>query len=157
MYLLDTNHCSALIFNEPNVVNRAKAVGNDNLAISIITEGELLYRVENSERVEENRAVIYEFLEDISIYDIDSGTSRIYAKLKAKIMNEFAPKERNKRRKTKITELGIGENDLWIAASAIYNNLVVVSADRDFKRIQKAWDFSLEAWYPAVSNLYTET
>ena len=50
----------------------------------------------------------------------------IYAKLKAKIMDKFAPKERNKRRKTKITDLGIGENDLWIAATAIENNLIVV-------------------------------
>ncbi|MFM6197596.1 MAG: PIN domain-containing protein, partial [Dolichospermum sp.] len=64
-----------------------------------------------------------------------------------KIMERFAPKERNKRRKTKITDLGIGENDLWIAATAIENNLIVISCDRDFQKIQQAWDFPLENWH----------
>jgi tRNA(fMet)-specific endonuclease VapC len=89
-------------------------------------------------------------------YDVDSGTSRIYAKLKAQIMNQFAPKERSKRRKTRITDLGFGENDLWIASIAIQNNLTVVSADRDFKRIREVWTFSLETWYAGISDPYTE-
>ncbi|MCC5644109.1 hypothetical protein LC607_14355 [Nostoc sp. CHAB 5824] len=48
------------------------------------------------------------------------------------MFNQFAPKEKSKRRKTKITDLGFGENDLWIAAIALQQNLTIVSADSDF-------------------------
>ena len=67
-------------------------------------------------------------------------------------MDCFAPKERKKRRKTRIYQLGISENDLWIASTGIQNNLIVVSADKDFKRIKKAWDFSLETWFNLLEN-----
>ncbi len=99
---------------------------------------------------------IEEFLEDLPVYDVDSETSRIYAKLKAQIMNKFAPKDKNKRRKTKVTDLGVGENDLWIASIAIQNNLTIVSADGDFKRIREVWNFALESWYKSVSNANVE-
>lgn len=146
MYLLDTNHCSALIFGDPRVIARANAVGEFNLAISVITEVELLYMAEHSEQIEENLIVVEEFVEDIAIYDVDEHVSRVYAKLKARLMLKFAPKDKNKRRKTRITDLGVSENDLWIAATAIENNLIMVSADRDFQRIQQIWNFPLENW-----------
>jgi tRNA(fMet)-specific endonuclease VapC len=108
--------------------------------------GELLYMAENSQQIEENLVVIHEFLEDLPVYDVDIETSHIYAKLKAQIMNQFAPKEKNKRRKTRITDLGVCENDLWIASIAIQNNLTLVSADGDFNRIRQVWNFPLENW-----------
>ena len=147
MYLLDTNHCSALIFGESAVIKQIAKVGASQIAISVITEGELLYMAENSAKTEENLEIIREFLQDMSVYNIDSATSSIYAKLKAKIMERFAPKEKSKRRKTKISDLGIGENDLWIASTAIANSLTIVSADSDFIRLREAWNFSLETWY----------
>jgi tRNA(fMet)-specific endonuclease VapC len=146
MYLLDTNHCSAIIAGNLTVINHLKKIGINNIAISVITEGELLYMGENSEQKTENLSIICEFLKDIAVYNIDSDTSAIYAQLKAQIMNHFGPKDKKKRRQTKISNLGIGENDLWIASTAISNNLTIVSRDRDFIRIKEAWDFSLENW-----------
>jgi tRNA(fMet)-specific endonuclease VapC len=61
-------------------------------------------------------------------------------------MKQFGPKEKSKRRKTKITELGFDENDLWIAAIAMQHNLTIVSADSDFQRIQQARALSVESW-----------
>lgn len=61
-------------------------------------------------------------------------------------MKQFGPKEKTKRRKTKITELGFDENDLWIAAIALQHNLTIVSADSDFQRIQQARALSVECW-----------
>jgi tRNA(fMet)-specific endonuclease VapC len=147
IYLLDTNHCSSIIFGNLSVIAKVESIGISNVAISAITEGELLYMAENSTSVVDNLAIIEEFLEDMPVYDVNSNTSRIYAKLKAKIMDCFGPKERKKRRKIRIHELGISENDLWIASIAIENYLTIVSADRDFQRIQQAWDFPLENWH----------
>ena len=92
---------------------------------------------ERSQRKKNNLALVERFLEGLYIYHIDETTATIYGQLKALLFNKFAPKERNKRRKTKMLDLGFDENDLWIAAIALQRNLIVVSADSDFSRMQK--------------------
>ncbi|MEH2168503.1 MAG: PIN domain-containing protein [Nostoc sp.] len=42
--------------------------------------------------------------------------------------------------------MGFDDNDLWIAATAIYHNITLVSADGDFTRIQQIYSFSVESW-----------
>jgi tRNA(fMet)-specific endonuclease VapC len=146
MYLLDTNHCSAIILGEPNVIHYVNEVGENNISTCIIVQGELTFMMEKSQRKETNLARLSEFLEDIRIYLMTEETATIYGQLKAALFNEFAPKEKNKRRKTKITDLGFDENDLWIAAIALQHNLTVVSADSDFQRIQQVKALTVESW-----------
>ena len=47
------------------------------------------------------------------------------------------PKEKKKRRRYTLQKAGISENDLWIAAVAIANDMTILSCDSDFKRIQE--------------------
>ena len=101
---------------------------------------------ERSQQKERNLALAHRFLEGIYTYDINGETADIYAQLKAALFNQFAPKEKSKRRKTKITDLGFDENDLWIAAVALQHNLTVVSDDSDFRRIQQGGTLTLESW-----------
>ncbi|BAZ28151.1 PilT protein domain protein [Cylindrospermum sp. NIES-4074] len=61
MYLLDTNHCSSIIFGNLTVITKVESIGISNVAISAITEGELLYMAENSTSVVDNLAIIEEF------------------------------------------------------------------------------------------------
>ena len=146
MYLLDTNHCSAIILGEPNVIKRVQEVGEDNIFTCVIVQGELTFMMEKSQRREDNLAQLAQFLEDIRIYRITEETATIYGQIKAALINQFAPKEKSKRRKAKVTDLGFDENDIWIAAIALQNNLTIVSRDSDFLRIQQVKSLSLESW-----------
>ena len=67
--------------------------------------------------------------------------------LKASIFKQFAPKEKTKRRKTEIINLGFDENDLWITAIALQHQLTIVSSDSDFSRIKQiVTTISIESW-----------
>ncbi|MBE9238866.1 type II toxin-antitoxin system VapC family toxin [Anabaena aphanizomenioides LEGE 00250] len=146
MYLLDTNHCSLIFLKNQTILDYIKEVGETNIATTIITVGELTYMAENSTYKERNLSRIDEFLADIRVYYVDEKTAKIYGQIKAGLINKFGPKQKTKRQTTKVTQLGFDENDLWITAIAIRNQLTLVSADTDFTRIKTVIDFSLENW-----------
>ena len=146
MYLLDTNHCSLILLNNPTIIHRIEEVEESNIATTIITAGELIYMAENSTYREQNLTRLNQFLEDIRVYYLDEETARIYGKIKADLIKQFGPKQKTKRKTTQTTELGFDENDLWIAAITIRHQLTLVSADPDFPRIKTVINFPLENW-----------
>jgi tRNA(fMet)-specific endonuclease VapC len=146
MYLLDTNHCSYIINNTPNVITALRSRSTSEIGISIITYGELLYMTEKSERKAQNLAAVQTFLASVDLYFIDEETAILYSQLKTAIFNQFAPKDKSKRRSTSVGDLGFDDHDLWIAATVVQHNLILVSADSDFTRIQQAQPFPLESW-----------
>ncbi len=146
MYLLDTNHCSYIINNTPNLIATVQSRSVSDIGISIITYDKLLYMTEKSERQAQNLAAVQAFLSGVDLYFIDEETAIFYSQLKAAVFNQFAPKDKSKRRSTSVGDLGFDDHDLWIAATAIQHNLILVSADSDFVRIQQAQPFSLESW-----------
>jgi tRNA(fMet)-specific endonuclease VapC len=146
MYLLDTNHCSYIIDNRPSVMAQFQAHSESHFAISVITCGELLYMTEKSTRKAENLVAVRHFLDRIGLYLIDEETAAIYSQLKTTIFNQFAPKNPAKRRKASIQNLGFDDNDLWIAATALQHDGILVSADRDFTRMQQVCPLKLECW-----------
>ncbi len=150
MYLLDTNHCSRIIEGEPIVISRLEQVGDVLLATCVIVSGELQFMVQKSKKREENLRTINEFLKNIKIYPVDNKVAEIYGNFKYSLYEHFGPKDRKQREQTKIHKLGFSENDLWIAAIAKRNDLIIVSADGDFKRMKEALDIDLESWYNTV-------
>jgi tRNA(fMet)-specific endonuclease VapC len=73
------------------------------------------------------------------ILDIDKHTIDPYSDLRAELFKNYSPRKRRGRltvkwledlvERTSAKELGIQENDIWIAAQAIQYNLVLVTED----------------------------
>ncbi|MEH2282870.1 MAG: type II toxin-antitoxin system VapC family toxin [Nostoc sp.] len=146
MYLLDTNHCSFLIEGDSKVVNNFRERSEVIIATSAIVVGELRFMAQNSQQRTANLMKIQAFLQRIDVYSIDKQTAEIYGDFKSEIIRRFGPKQKRKRQTTKLTEIGISENDLWIAATALRHSLIVVSCDSDFERMRQVREFSLENW-----------
>jgi tRNA(fMet)-specific endonuclease VapC len=130
----------------PSVANHLRSLGQVQLATSVIVAGELRFMAQNSEQKAANIIKINAFLRRINLYGIDKETTEIYGDFKSEIIKQFGPKEKSKRRTTKLTTIGISENDLWIAATALRHSLIIVSCDSDFERMQQVRDFSWESW-----------
>lgn len=146
MFLLDTNHCSYAILGNTQVLEYLASLGDQPIATCTIVKGELIDMAARSQQREANLALIQRFLLGLYIYPIDETTAEIYGKLKAAVFDRYAPKDKSQRRRTNITQLGMGENDLWIAAVAVQHQLTLVTADQDFQRIQAVQPFNLESW-----------
>ena len=148
MYLLDTNHCSRIIQGDAVLLRRLQELDNVPVATSAIVCGELTFMAQNSQQKVANLIRVQVFLRGIDIYPVDRQTADIYGQFKAEIITQFGSRERSRRRTTRIEELGMGENDLWIASTALRHSLTVVSADSDFQRMQEVRAFPLESWLP---------
>lgn len=146
MYLIDTNHCSLAILGNVNILIRLAEVENSLVSTCVIVQGKLIDMATRSQKQQSNLALVRNFIRGIYIYNIDRQTANTYGQLKSALFDQFAPKEKSKRRRTKITDLGFGENDLWIASIALQQNLTIVSADSDFQRIQQVRTLSVESW-----------
>jgi len=105
MYLLDTNHCSLAIQNQPDILSRLAAFSQSQITTCVIVQAELIYMAENSQKRESNLNRVKEFLKDILIYEIDSTTAEIYGKFQAELMQKFGPKEKSKRRRTRMIDI----------------------------------------------------
>lgn len=147
MYILDTNHCSAILRNKDPVRKRLQETGIELLATCVIVKGELVYMGENSEHKEENLKNIYDFLNALTIFDIDKSVAKIYGKLKSELIKKNAPSERNKKRNFRIEKIGISDNDLWIASIALERSYIVLTQDSDFKIIKEVSNIlKTESW-----------
>lgn len=146
MYLLDTNHFSRLILGNEVIRKAIARIGEQAVAISVITQGEVLYMAYNSERRQQNLALVRSYLTNVGIYRLNDEIANFYGQSKADLIRHFGPKDRQKRRKTKIEALGISDNDLWIACTAMHHQLKIVSTDSDFSRMKAVMDFPLESW-----------
>lgn len=147
MYLLDTNHCSRILDNDPVMAQKLRETDHKHIKTCFIVESELYFMAYRSEKTKENLFQVSEFLSKIEIIRCDPSVARCYGELKAKVLEKFGPKEKKKKRKYTLKDAGISENDLWIASVALAHNLTVISIDSDFQRIKEAEpNLKVESW-----------
>ena len=119
-FLLDTNICIYVLKGLYNLDKKIEKVGITNCFISEITIAELKFGVENSRDIIRNSKVLEELINKFAILPVFTSLD-IYAREKARLRKTGTPVE---------------DFDLLIGATAIFNNLVLVTKNiSDFKRI----------------------
>lgn len=92
------------------------------------------------------------------VLDVRKTTAMYYGQLRAKLFGKFAPRGKKKGLRPEqlvdpltAAELGIQENDLWMAAQAMEHNLVLVTHDRMTRIREVLRDLlDIEDWTPSV-------
>jgi predicted nucleic acid-binding protein len=155
-YLLDTNIASALWDqldsdhgDALHFVTTAASAG-DLVFVSRVTIGEIeygykLYTSADPARRAEADAAMRAYK---AIREVNKNTTEHYANIRAALFRQFAPRDSKNRiknvrpeklvDKTTGQELGIQENDIWIAGIAVENNMILVTDDR-MTHIQQVW------------------
>jgi len=122
LYLLDTNTASFVIKGTvPRVRQRLIRTPMRQLAISTVTQAELVFGVARRPEATRLKLVVEEFLRRVEVLAWDSSAATAYAGLRAALKREGKP---------------MGNLDLMIAAHALAKDAVLVSNDRVFRTVK---------------------
>ncbi|HTQ59918.1 MAG TPA: type II toxin-antitoxin system VapC family toxin [Candidatus Solibacter sp.] len=121
-FLLDTNICIYIRQKKaPEVMARFRTLEAGKVAMSVITQGELLYGAERSQQREVSMRALEELAALIPPLALPEEAGAEYGRIRVDL-------ERR--------ELTIGNNDLWIAAHAKAGKFVLVTNnEKEFRRI----------------------
>ena len=127
-YLLDTNICIFYFKEKYGVQKRLQQIGCENCAISEITLAELVYGAECSADIEKNMIIINNFIRRVQVLSV-MNSIEIYAKEKARLRK---------------TGNMIDDLDIFIGATAIANNLILVTENE--KHLNRLSGIQIENW-----------
>ena len=121
-YLIDTNTCTYLINKKPpSAVSRIRSKQPEEVAVSTVTIAELEYGVHRSQKIDQDRIALLEFLVPLTILDFDQGAVAVYGSIRASLEQKGTP---------------IGPMDLLLAAQALSHQLILVTNnEREFRRV----------------------
>jgi tRNA(fMet)-specific endonuclease VapC len=120
-YMLDTNTASYIIKGHPPEVRQRLALQPiNNVVISAVTQGELLYGVARKGNPASLTRVVEEFLLRIDVLPWDEQTARVYSDLRAACAN---------------TGITLSALDMMIAAHSVASQSTLVTHDQAFSRI----------------------
>lgn len=129
-YLLDTNVWIDIERGkEDRLIGKAASASNEDLLLSTVVLGEIVAGIERSRNPELARRTYGILFHGRATIGVDEGCAAVYGRIRAQLLNKGTP---------------IGANDLWIAAQAISNGLVLVTANTaEFCRVP---GLELENW-----------
>jgi tRNA(fMet)-specific endonuclease VapC len=128
-YLLDTNTASFIIRGA--LQERLAALSPADLAISAITEGELLFGLARKPDAAALHRKVHSFLLHVVVLPWDSEAARHYGPLRGQLEAAGQP---------------LGALDLLIAAHALAAGCILVTNDRAFARVD---GLAVEDWLAA--------
>ena len=129
-YMLDTNICIYAIKHKPQTVFlRLQEIDPQDVCISSVTYAELVYGVEKSNAVQNNRIALTMLLANIDILNFDVRAADEYGKIRADLERKGTP---------------IGPLDMMIAGHAKSAGCILVTNNtREFSRVA---GLKLENW-----------
>ena len=134
-YLLDTSTCSLLMANAAHVTAHSDSLSdlNDYLFTCPIVRGEILFgiqRLPTGRRRQALKNQAINLFEGLPCLAVPKEAADYYAPMKKYAEQHGTP---------------LSENDLWIAATAMALDAILVTADSDFQRIA-GFGLRLEDW-----------
>ena len=132
-YLLDTNTVSYFLRDHsPALTQRLMGTAPDQLAVSVITAGELQFGLQKlgpSARTNALAARLEKLLQAIATLPLPAEAAVHYGQVRAHLEAKGTP---------------IGGNDLWIAAHALSEDLTLITHNlREFERVP---GLKVESW-----------
>lgn len=118
-YLLDTDIAIEVLRGDRELWERIRA--KPEIYLSVVVLGELYYGARGSGRPVKNAERVDELKGRVTVLGCDEETARVYGELKARL---------------KVRGRMIPSNDLWIAASALQHDLVLVSRDAHYDAVE---------------------
>ena len=121
-YLLDTNICIYIAkHHPPEVLSKYESLQVGDVAMSLITYGELHFGAEKSQQPDLAHTKLNQLAELINVLPLSHSVANCYGSIRSTLEKSGTP---------------IGANDLWIAAHALAEDLIVVSNNlREFERV----------------------
>ncbi len=129
-YLLDTNAVIYILREQPEgFLRRFTELQQGETALSVITYGELLFGIAKSNLKTKAVATLQELIQLVPVFPLPEAAASIYGAIRAELQA-----------KGKI----IGNNELWIAAHAISQDLILVTNnEKEFRRVN---GLKIENW-----------
>jgi tRNA(fMet)-specific endonuclease VapC len=129
-YLLDTNHASRLMANDPHLTARLRQVngGAADFGIPMTVVGELYYAVYARRHRLENQQRLTKLLDTLPVYPFDLAAAEEFGRIQAEQKAKGRP---------------VRPLDAQIAAVARQHQLTVLTADKHFSFIE---NLNVENW-----------
>ncbi|MBA2651758.1 MAG: type II toxin-antitoxin system VapC family toxin [Tatlockia sp.] len=126
--MLDTNIVSYFIKGNKKICEKIISMPMEELSISSITEGELLFGIAKKPQAKQLRHLVHEFLIRIDTLAWDSAAAECYGHLRSALQ-----------KKGKI----LGNLDMLIASHALSLDVILITNDRAFSQVE---GLKIEDW-----------
>jgi len=122
LYLLDSNACIRILNGASALLQRRlRSCSPTEVSLCSVVKAELYFGARKSERQAENLRLVERFFSVFPSFGFDDRCAEIYGSIRSEFERSGAP---------------IGPNDLLIAATAIANELILVTHNtREFERV----------------------
>ncbi len=128
-YLIDTDTIIFALRKDKSVLAKFEENKNIPISISMITYAELVFGAKRSQNEQKNMIKVNHIREIYPIEELNEGVMEIFADIKAKIFDKG---------------IRIEDMDLLIAATAIYNELTLVT--NNTKHFENVPNLKIENW-----------
>lgn len=117
---LDTNIVIDVLNNRTAVIELLKKYQEIYLPVTVC--GELLFGAKNSAKRQDNELRFREFFRRCIVLNINELVAEIYSETRKQLKDKGRP---------------LPENDIWVAATCLVNDLPLATHDKHFEEIEK--------------------